>query len=359
MTIGPVDILDGLTFAVESKGIHCMIGPNGAGKTSALNALTGKLPLSAGDIRWDGKSIAGRRVHDVAALGIGRKLQVPSVFPALTIDQNVDIALWASRIRPSELVTMSPYRWRTRLLGLLEARFPLREGRQGVSGSGSVAGSRAMPGAPDIERRQGVTGLVPAAGAAPGAPEAGRKASSVSPVLRTGHLSGGYGDVMVIRDFSLSIAPGETAFVTGRNGAGKSTLVKMIAGHLPIRAGRVTFRGRDVSAMPAHRRRRLGLGYAPQEGIVFDELTAAENLTLHCRDGSLLRYEALFDAFPFLRERLMQKAGTLSGGEKKILSFCRAFAEDTVLVVLDEPTEGVQPENIARMVEAVEGAAPF
>ena len=163
---------------------------------------------------------------------------------------------------------------------------------------------------------------------------------------------------MVIRDFSLAIAPGETVFVTGRNGVGKSTLVKMIAGHLPVGAGRVTFRGRDVGAMPAHRRRGLGLGYAPQEGIVFDELTVAENLVLHHRDGSLRRYEAMFERYPFLRERLGQKAGTLSGGEKKILSFCRAFAEDTALVVLDEPTEGVQPENIARMAEALDTAAP-
>ena len=91
---------------------------------------------------------------------------------------------------------------------------------------------------------------------------------------------------------------------------------------------------------------------------MFDELTVAENLVLHHRDGSLRRYEALFEHFPFLGERLGQRAGTCSGGEKKILSFCRAFAEDTALVVLDEPTEGVQPENIARMAEALETAAP-
>ena len=147
VTIGPVAILDGLSFAIESEGIHCMIGPNGAGKTSALNALAGKLPLSGGDIRWDGESIAGRRVHrrihEIAALGIGRKLQVPSVFPAFTIDQNVDIALWAGRIRPLELATMTPYRWRTRLLGRLEERFPfLREA--GMRAGALSAGERQM-----------------------------------------------------------------------------------------------------------------------------------------------------------------------------------------------------------------------
>ena len=161
----------------------------------------------------------------------------------------------------------------------------------------------------------------------------------------------------VIHGFSAAVAPGELAFVTGRNGVGKSTLVKLVAGHLPPRAGRLTFRGEDLTAAPGHRRRQLGLGYAPQEGIVFDELTVAENLTLQYENRSLDRYEALFGHFPFLAGRLAQRAGTLSGGEKKILSFCRALGEDTELVILDEPTEGVQAENIERMAEAIGGAA--
>ena len=177
------------------------------------------------------------------------------------------------------------------------------------------------------------------------------------PLLCARDLSGGYGDITVVRHFSATIAAGETVFVTGRNGVGKSTLVKLLMGHLPVTAGHVTFQGRDVTATPGHRRRLLGMGYAPQEGIVFDELTVRENLVLHHRDASLDRYRAWFGRFPFLRERLAQKAGTLSGGEKKLLSFCRALAEETALVVLDEPTEGVQPENIARMTEAIEGAA--
>ena len=170
-------------------------------------------------------------------------------------------------------------------------------------------------------------------------------------------LRGGHGDITVIHGFSAAIAPGEVAIVTGRNGVGKSTLVKLVAGQLPARAGRLTFRGRDLTAAPGHRRRHLGLGYAPQEGIVFDELTVAENLTLQYGDRSLDRYRALFGHFPFLPERLAQRAGTLSGGEKKILAFCRALGEDTALVILDEPTEGVQAENIARMAAAIREAA--
>ena len=182
-------------------------------------------------------------------------------------------------------------------------------------------------------------------------------AGAPAPVLSIDALSGGHGDITVIHRFSAAVAPGELAFVTGRNGVGKSTLVKLVAGHLPARAGRLTFRGEDLTAAPGHRRRRLGLGYAPQEGIVFDELTVAENLTLQYASRSLDRYEALFARFAFLAERLAQRAGTLSGGEKKILSFCRALAEDTALVILDEPSEGVQAENIARMAAAIREAA--
>ena len=169
-------------------------------------------------------------------------------------------------------------------------------------------------------------------------------------------LSGGYGDIIVVDDLSLGIAAGETLCVTGRNGVGKSTLVRLITGSLTPASGSARFNGRDVTAAPAHARARLGMGYAPQEGVVFDTLTVAENLTLHLPDRSLERYGALFKSFPRLSERLMQRAGTLSGGEKKILSFCRALAEDTQLVILDEPTEGVQPENIALMAEAITGA---
>ena len=181
--------------------------------------------------------------------------------------------------------------------------------------------------------------------------------TSSAPLLSIDGLRGGHGDITVIHGFSATVAPGELAFVTGRNGVGKSTLVKLVAGHLPIQAGRLTFRGRDLTTAPGHRRRHRGLGYAPQEGIVFDELTVAENLTLQYGDRSLDRYEALFGHFPFLAERLAQRAGTLSGGEKKILAFCRVLGEDTALVILDEPTEGVQAENIARMAEAVGQAA--
>ena len=162
-------------------------------------------------------------------------------------------------------------------------------------------------------------------------------------------VTGGYGDVTVVRGVSLAVQHGQAAFVAGRNGVGKSTLAKIIAGQLPVFSGAIAIGGTDLTLQPDHARRANGLGYAPQESVVFDTLTILENLTLHYKDRDLARYERLFEFFPRIGERLDQLAGTLSGGEKKILSFCRAIAEETTLVVLDEPSEGVQPENIDRM----------
>ncbi|MDA4845908.1 ABC transporter ATP-binding protein [Hoeflea poritis] len=172
-------------------------------------------------------------------------------------------------------------------------------------------------------------------------------------LLRVDGLAGGYGDVTVVRDVSLRVDGGQAVFLAGRNGVGKSTLVKLIAGQLAATGGTTTLDGRDMTALPQHGRRLHGIGYAPQEGVVFDDLSILDNLTLHYPDRDLNRYGDLFRLFPRIEERLQQMAGTLSGGEKKILSFCRALAEDTPLVILDEPSEGVQPENIDRMARVI------
>jgi branched-chain amino acid transport system permease protein len=119
-----VRILNGLDLAISASGIHCIIGPNGAGKTSAFNVLTGRLPATEGEIAWRGRPVTGRKSFEMARLGIGRKFQVPSVFPDLTVGQNVDIALWANRLSYRDLFSMRPYRWRSRVLDRLEIMFP-------------------------------------------------------------------------------------------------------------------------------------------------------------------------------------------------------------------------------------------
>jgi branched-chain amino acid transport system permease protein len=141
--IGPVTILDGLDFAIETPGIHAIIGPNGAGKTSAFNVITGKLRAREGSVRWNGENLTGKKPFQVARRLVSRKFQVPSVFSALTVDENIDIALWANRIRLPELLSMRPFRWRSRLGDDLTRRFPFLLDGQGAAGDLSL-GQRQM-----------------------------------------------------------------------------------------------------------------------------------------------------------------------------------------------------------------------
>jgi len=172
-------------------------------------------------------------------------------------------------------------------------------------------------------------------------------------VLSFEGLGGGYGDTQVLSDVGASLGPGAGLGVIGRNGVGKSTLVRLLAGALPTIAGTVRLGGSVIDGWPAHRRQRAGLATMPQERLVFDPLTVRENLTLHRRERTLAPYEAMFEVFPRLKERLALPAGRLSGGEKKIVAFVRALADAAPVTLLDEPSEGVQPENLQRMAALI------
>ena len=175
-------------------------------------------------------------------------------------------------------------------------------------------------------------------------------------------VTGGYGSLTVVEAASGEVTAGEVLCVVGRNGVGKSTLLKLLLGYLPCRSGEVRIGGRSANRLAPEARRGLGVAYCPQERPVFDDLSVAENLTVMAADTNLVRYRPFFEHFPILERRLAQRAGTLSGGERKILSFARGLAEAQPVTVLDEPSEGVQWENILRMAELInsrraEGAA--
>ena len=161
-------------------------------------------------------------------------------------------------------------------------------------------------------------------------------------------VTGGYGATTVVREVEGAVAAGEACCVLGRNGVGKTTLMRLLTGHLPVRSGTVRFAGRSLDGLAPDRRHRLGLVYCPQDRPVFDNLSVRENLTLMASVDAD-RYAPLLSAFPILETRMAQSAGTLSGGERKILSFVRGVAETGQLLLLDEPSEGVQQENVARM----------
>jgi branched-chain amino acid transport system ATP-binding protein len=155
-------------------------------------------------------------------------------------------------------------------------------------------------------------------------------------------LDAGYGRSQVLFGISMEVPWRGGVAVLGRNGAGKTTLMKAIVGELPLRAGTVSLGAREVGKLPTEQRIRLGIGYVPQEHSVFARLSVRDNLAvgvLGTRDRAGL--DRVLGIFPKLGERLSQVAGTLSGGERKMLAIARALLADPRLLLLDEPTEGV------------------
>jgi urea ABC transporter ATP-binding protein UrtE len=175
-------------------------------------------------------------------------------------------------------------------------------------------------------------------------------------MLAISGLRSGYGGKPVLQGVELTVEQGTIAAVIGRNGVGKSTLMKTLIGLLPAMDGAVTFEGRDISGLKPHQRAHLGIGYVPQGREVFPRMTVEENLKV----GEMIHgakkpadYDRVYDFFPILRERRKQRAGTMSGGQQQQLAIGRVLVGSPSLILLDEPSEGIQPsivQEIARIV---------
>jgi urea transport system ATP-binding protein len=174
-------------------------------------------------------------------------------------------------------------------------------------------------------------------------------------MLNVSALNQYYGGSHTLRNVSFEAPSGAVTCVLGRNGVGKTTLLKCLAGLLPVKSGSITFDGRDMTRIAPHERARLGLGYVPQGREIFPRLTVEENLRLGLatRTAGTPIPARIFEMFPVLADMLQRRGGDLSGGQQQQLAIGRALAMGPKLLVLDEPTEGIQPSIIKDIERAI------
>ncbi len=173
-------------------------------------------------------------------------------------------------------------------------------------------------------------------------------------MLKVSNLNVSYGDSQVIRDVSFEVADNAAVAIVGRNGMGKSTLLKSLIGMLPVGSGSITLDGNELSRLPSFKRVQAGMAYVPQGRMIFPLLSVEENILSGLETG---RYEDvpefIYEFFPVLREMASRKAGNLSGGQQQQLAIARALVSKPSVLVLDEPTEGIQPSIIKEIAQSL------
>jgi len=176
-------------------------------------------------------------------------------------------------------------------------------------------------------------------------------------MLEVNHIDQYYGGSHTLRDVSLTVRSGDVMALLGRNGVGKTTLLKCLMGVLPVAAGDVRFEGADITRLAPHRRAARGMAYVPQGRDIFARLTVEENIlmgmaTRSGRDARRIKGE-IFELFPVLRTMLARRGGDLSGGQQQQLAIARALVAEPKLIILDEPTEGIQPSIIKDIANVI------
>jgi urea transport system ATP-binding protein len=174
-------------------------------------------------------------------------------------------------------------------------------------------------------------------------------------LLNVTDLNQSYGGSHTLWDVTLTVAQGSRTCLMGRNGTGKSTLLKCVMGLLPATSGSIGFDGRDLRTLPAESRARLGIGYVPQGRDIFPHLTVEENLRvgLGARRGDREVPARVFELFPVLKKMLWRRGGDLSGGQQQQLAIGRALVLRPALLILDEPTEGIQPNIVHEIGDVI------
>jgi branched-chain amino acid transport system ATP-binding protein len=174
----------------------------------------------------------------------------------------------------------------------------------------------------------------------------------MSDILSLKEVRSGYGETVVLEDVDLQLAERGALAILGRNGVGKTTLLATIMGHTTFHSGQIRFQEKPLHSKPVYERSRLGIGYVPQERLIFPSLTLAENLTVAARPGRWTE-ERVYELFPRLRERRAAMGNQLSGGEQQMLAIGRALMGNPSLLLMDEPLEGLAPIIIESLLVAL------
>ena len=183
----------------------------------------------------------------------------------------------------------------------------------------------------------------------------------VNYMLKISHLEQFYGGSHILRGVNLEINSGRVGVLLGRNGVGKTTLLKTVMGLTPAKSGSLFLDGQDITAMPTYQRARLGIGYVPQGREIFNRLTVEENLLMglaSAKPSTERRIPSfIYELFPVLKKMLNRRGGDLSGGQQQQLAIGRAIVSDPRVLLLDEPTEGIQPSIIKEIGEVIKQLA--
>ena len=177
-------------------------------------------------------------------------------------------------------------------------------------------------------------------------------------VLKINNISAGYGSTTVINSFSFAVNQGEILSITGRNGVGKSTLLKSIMGVIPIKSGNLFFQNEDISIKSSSDRSMLGISYVPQGREIFSSLSVEENILLPIlvrnKINLKIKLNEIYKLFPILEEKKNNAGSSLSGGQQQQLAIARALVSDPKVILLDEPSEGIQPSIVKFIAETVQ-----
>lgn len=170
-------------------------------------------------------------------------------------------------------------------------------------------------------------------------------------------LQSGYGNTMIVRDFDFEINAGERVGLLGRNGVGKTTALKTMIGLIASREGEIRLDGQDITRLPAYRRSKAGIAYVPQGRMIFSSLSVQDNIKVSAYGAGIDDVDAgiaaMYEQFPILAEKRKQPGGQLSGGQQQILALARALVSNPKLILLDEPSEGIQPSIVEQIGEII------